>query len=307
MKTCPFFGKCGGCKYDFGSPDYKTNKLAELNDVTITGAPVWIAPGSRRRADFCFASGRFGFFESHSKDIVPITHCPNLIDDINAVLPDVAKLPWNGAGSVLITACDNGVDMCVTANVPFFIPEFRLAVEQLPLIRVTWNGHTVILRQVPIISFDKHVTEYPVGAFLQPSVQGADVLRKMVTDAASGARHTADLFCGFGNFTFALNATGFDIIGVGVKRDLFKNPLTLGMLQNYDCVVMDPPRAGAIAQCQILSRSNIGKVIYVSCNPKSWQRDATILMRGGYVLQTLVPVDQFAGSAHWELFSVFQK
>ena len=101
-----------------------------------------------------------------------------------------------------------------------------------------------------------------------------------------------------------MNADGFAIAGAGLRRDLFRNPLTVGMLNKYDCVVMDPPRAGAIAQCTELVKSSVGRVIYISCNPQTWARDAEILKQK-YRLVSLVPVDQFVGSAHWELFSVF--
>ena len=157
------------------------------------------------------------------------------------------------------------------------------------------------------MNFAGHTVEYPAGAFLQPSIPGADALRDLVTSRASGATRVADLFCGLGNFTFALNAQGYDVVGTGVTRDLFKNPLTVGMLNQYDCVVMDPPRAGAMAQCRELVRSNVPRVIYVSCNPQTFLRDMEILIRGGYKNTELIPVDQFAGSQHWELFGVFEK
>lgn len=51
MKQCPFFGICGGCKYDFSSPDYRANKLALVQDLPLTGDAVWIDTGTRRRAD----------------------------------------------------------------------------------------------------------------------------------------------------------------------------------------------------------------------------------------------------------------
>lgn len=305
--NCPFFGKCGGCKYDFASVEYKKQKLKELGNLPVTGDAVWVDAGVRRRADFAFAPGQFGFYARGSKNIIPVRSCPNLVGQINDILPIVADLPWCGAGSCLITACDNGVDIAITSNVSYFTTEFRDAVIKLPIIRVAWNGRVIKQTLVPVVNFSGHVVEYPVGAFLQPSIPGADVLRDLVVSRAGGARRIADLFCGLGNFTFVLSADGFDIVGTGMKRDLFKQPLTVGMLNNYDCVVMDPPRAGAMAQCCELVRSNVPRIIYVSCNPQTFMRDMEILIRGGYKNTELIPVDQFAGSQHWELFGVFEK
>lgn len=307
MEKCPFFGRCGGCKYDFAAPDYRENKLAALHGVKPTDAPFWTPVGERRRADFCFADGKFGFYQAHSKNIIPITHCPNLVPEINDILPHVATLPWNGAGACLITACDNGTDIAITANVPFFGTEFKNAAMKLPALRITWNEKIIKCTETPVINFAGTKCEYPTGGFLQPTRVSESALRDMVVAAAAGAHRVADLFCGLGNFTFALHADGFDIAGTGCNRDLFKKPLTPGMLNGYDCVVMDPPRAGAMEQCKQLVRSNVRRVIYVSCNPATFQRDAQILIVSGYCMRKLTPVDQFVGSAHWEILAVFEK
>jgi len=307
MKSCPFFGICGGCKYDFASGHYREQKLSELGDLPLTGEARWIAAGTRRRGDFCFAGNQFGLFESRSKNIVPVRSCPNMLPEINAILPRVADLPWGGAGSCMITVCENGIDIVINADVPYFTPEFKSAVENIGAIRVVWNDRVVCQTAKPIIKFGEVSVEYPANAFLQPGKVGENILRDMVVSAAGNSRRVADLFCGLGNFTFATHADGFDIVGTGDKRDLFKHPLTVGMLKQYDCVIMDPPRAGALAQCRELVKSDVPRVIYVSCNPQTFRRDMEILMRGGYKLAQLVPVDQFVGSAHWELLSVFER
>lgn len=307
MQTCPFFGRCGGCKYDFASADYRSHKSAELREIPATDDPIWIDAGTRRRGDFCFAAGQFGLFESHSKNIIPVRSCPNMVPEINDILPALAAMPWNGAGSALVTSCDNGIDVAITANVEYFTPEFKAAAEQLPAIRVSWNGRIIKQTAQPVIKFDDVSVDYPIGAFLQPGAAGEAALRHLVTDAARGATHVADLFCGLGNFTYATGADGFDIVGIGCRRDLFTHPLTVGMLQQYDRVIMDPPRAGAMAQCRELIKSDVRRIIYVSCNPTTFRRDMQILTRGGYKLTRLIPVDQFVGSAHWEIFAVFDK
>lgn len=307
MKQCPFFGKCGGCKYDFTAPDYCEQKSMKIKKLPITKSPIWAPCGIRRRADFGFADGKFGFFEASSKNIIQVQNCPNLVPEINDILPMISALPWCGAGSCLITACDNGIDIAVNANIPFFSTEFKTAAEKIPAIRITWNNKVIKQTDTPTITFANKTIEYPSGAFLQPTQYSENTIRDMVIHAADGAKHIADLFCGLGNFTFALNADGFDIVGTGTKRDLFQRPLSVRQLNQYDCVIMDPPRAGAIEQCRELAKSDVKRIIYISCNPSTFMRDAEILTRGGYKLTDLIPVDQFVGSTHWEIFSVFNR
>lgn len=308
-KKCPLFNLCGGCKHDFSAPTYRGEKLSELPNLDYTHDAIWGQPGKRRRADFAFTAGHFGFFKKQSKDIVDVTNCPNLMDEINMVLPKIAGLPWNVAGSVLITVCENGIDVVIDSVVPNFNAEFKAAVDKLPsqIIRFVWNDKILRKYADPQIKFNDKILDYPPRAFLQPTVDTEQILRDLVVKHVDNAQRVADLFCGLGNFTYSTGATGFDIFGNGVNRDLFKKPLTTKQLNNYDVVIMDPPRSGAMAQSKELAKSNVKKIIYVSCNPNTFVRDMYILTRGGYKIKNLVPVDQFVGSAHWEIFSAFEK
>ena len=309
IKKCPLFGICGGCQFDFMDEKYIDEKLKKLPKIDFTHDAILGKAGTRRRADFAFVDGHFGFFKAQSKDIVDIKDCPNLVPEINGILSDIAKLPWRGAGAVLITNCENGIDVGVTSDVPYFSADFRNAVEKLPsqIIRFTWNDTIVRKYFDPEIKFNDKIVKYPTNAFLQPTLETEQILRDLVVEHVGDAKRVADLFCGLGNFTFATNATGFDIVGNGIKRDLFKKPLTTANLNQYDVVIMDPPRAGAEKQSKELAKSNIKRIVYVSCNPTTFVRDKKILEAGGYKIKVSIPVDQFVGSAHWEIFSVFEK
>ena len=320
IKTCPLFSICGGCVYDFASPNYRAEKIKKLDGWNLSSEPFWTDAGQRRRADFCFSGGEFGFYQRRTKNIIRVDQCPNLLPEINAVLPKLAALPWVGTGSVLVTVCDNGIDLGVVSDVPYFTREFKESVEKLPLIRVTWNGNIVMQKTQPKISFAGHTVDYPPNAFLQPTAQSESVMREFVASHIDDGARVADLFCGLGNFTFATRATGqgrdgmvkantdgFDIVGTGVKRDLFKNPLPVKMLNTYDTIIMDPPRAGALAQTKLVAKSNVKKVIYVSCNPITLRRDAKILTNAGYKITDTAAFDQFVGTDHWELAVVFEK
>ena len=320
IKTCPLFSICGGCGYDFASPDYRAEKIKKIDGWKLSTEPFWTDAGQRRRADFCFSGCEFGFYQRGTKNIIHVDRCPNLLPEINAILPKLAALPWVGTGSALVTVCDNGIDLGVVSDVPYFTREFKESVEKLPLIRVTWNGNIVMQKTQPKISFAGHTVDYPPNAFLQPTVQSESAMREFVASHIDDGARAADLFCGLGNFTFVANADGqgrdgvskanidgFDVVGIGIKRDLFKNPLSVKMLNTYDVIIMDPPRAGALAQTKLIAESNVKKVIYVSCNPITLRRDAKILTNAGYKITASAAFDQFVGTDHWELAVVFEK
>jgi 23S rRNA (uracil1939-C5)-methyltransferase len=91
------------------------------------------------------------------------------------------------------------------------------------------------------------------------------------------------------------------------KRDLFKIPLTVLELNRFDAAVLDPPRAGAEAQVKLLAISKIPRIAYVSCDASSFARDAAILVKAGFRMGDVIPVDQFLYSDHIELVAGFSR
>ena len=65
--------------------------------------------------------------------------------------------------------------------------------------------------------------------------------------------------------------------------------------------------AGAAAQARMLARSQVKTVIAVSCNPATLARDARTLIDGGYILESVTPIDQFLYSPHIEAVAVFHR
>ncbi|MCQ2574635.1 MAG: hypothetical protein MJ156_00840, partial [Alphaproteobacteria bacterium] len=132
MSTCPFFNICGGCEFDFFSKDYFQKKESLLPKLDYTHDAIWGEKGQRRRAEFAFNESHFGFFKKHSKDIVDVVNCCNLLPEINEIVPKIAKLPWNGSGNVLITLCANGISVSVISILPVYSAQFKEAVKKLP-------------------------------------------------------------------------------------------------------------------------------------------------------------------------------
>ena len=151
-----------------------------------------------------------------------------------------------------------------------------------------------------------------------------------VTAHVADAAPVADLFCGIGTFSLrlarraAVTAVEGDpallealelavrqargLRGVTMlRRDLFTNPLAAAELNRFGGVVFDPPAAGAKAQAEAIARSQVARVVAVSCNPATLGRDARILVDGGYRLTRVLPVDQFLWSAEIEVVATFER
>ncbi len=78
--------------------------------------------------------------------------------------------------------------------------------------------------------------------------------------------------------------------------------------EKIDSIIFDPPRKG-IDELSLLKTSEAGikEIIYISCNPSTFARDAEILNKQGYTLEKVQPVDMFPGTSHTEVVGRFIK
>jgi len=163
-----------------------------------------------------------------------------------------------------------------------------------------------------------------------------DINRQMVAQAldllALEAGHrTLDLFCGLGNFTLPLARRCAQVSGVEVDEamlrrarvaalangienteyfsaDLFQpDPEADWMGQQYDRILLDPPRSGAQEIAQLIGRFKAERIVYVSCQPSSLVRDAAIICAQGYRMSKLGVMDMFPQTAHVEAMALFER
>lgn len=279
-----------------------------------------------------------GFMAPRSHDLVAIDQCPVTVPTLNgapAVAREIGKLLKASAKplSIQFTACENGLDVDIRGNGPVSDAQRQrliLLAESLDLPRIALHGDVLVERRAPYFRMGRASVIPPAGGFLQATAEGEETLSGHVRAFCGNAKRVADLFSGCGPIALRL-AESADVHAVeadkaslaalerasrtaqGLRRittearDLFRRPLLKPELEQFDAVVMDPPRAGAEAQARQLASANVARVISVSCDPGTFARDAEILTAGGYALEKVIPVDQFKHSAHVETVALFTK
>ena len=76
----------------------------------------------------------------------------------------------------------------------------------------------------------------------------------------------------------------------------------------YDLVLLDPPRAGAVAIMERMAQWAPNRVVYISCHPGSLARDAGILAETkGFQLVGAGVMDMFPHTTHVESVAVFER
>lgn len=278
-----------------------------------------------------------GFAGRRSHTIVPIERCPVLAKPLARVFEigrRVAEIlaPKEKPLDLHFTATEGGLDLDVRGSGPLNAKMIsalaRIAAEE-KLARLTRHGEVVAQLAEPVLRIGTARVLLPAGSFLQATAAGEAALAEAVQEAVGSAKNIADLFSGVGTFALRLAGKAKVFAADGDKnaiaallraaktpglkpveaivRDLFRRPLVDAELKKFDAIVLDPPRQGAEAQARELARSKVPLVVYVSCGPATFARDAKILCTAGYRITRVTPVDQFRYSAHVELVGVFAR
>ena len=141
----------------------------------------------------------------------------------------------------------------------------------------------------------------------------------------------ADWFCGLGNFTLPIAKSGAEVQAVeGVAQMVQRakeNALAQGITNidylhldlsdekqvyealaaGFDKVLIDPSREGALTVCHALAKAKPNTIVYVSCNPSTFSRDARVLLEQGYKMKKAGVIEMFPYTQHMEMMALFTR
>jgi 23S rRNA (uracil1939-C5)-methyltransferase len=313
----------------------------EADKVPVRSYPTQ----SRRRAAFAAIKRgggvELGFREERSHEIAGIEECPILLPAISNALPALRAalaeaMPAATEAVVHVQAAANGLDCVIEAPIRFEASRARSLqrLSGLGFIRVHWNSELVLMAAAPFVRCGDATVALPANGFMQ-AVEACEAdMARFVCDVLGerrpGGLPVCDLFAGFGALSFPTArhflVTAFEsnqgaiealakaakqtpgIKAVAAKRrDLYRNPLGPLELNSFSGALLNPPRAGAEAQCRQLARSKLQNAVMLSCNPVSFARDAAILFQSGFELRRIAAFDQFRFSPHVEIAAFFQR
>lgn len=287
---------------------------------------------------------RFGFSGQGSHQIIDLRQCPVLEPQLFALIEPLRALfaqmlPTRATGGADLTLVDQGVDVLLTGVKGDTLADAERLLDfagrhGLARLMLADEEEGVITLWEPdpaTIRLGDLAVAFPPHAFLQATKDGEAALLAEVRHNLGDAMMVADLFAGLGTFALsvandvpgrkvyaaeaarnlvlALQGAGNRLPGrvFPEHRDLFRRPLTAKEAARFDAIILDPPRAGARDQVAQLAGASVPLIIYVSCNPASFARDAAALVAGGYEIERVKPVGQFRWSTHVELVATFRR
>jgi 23S rRNA (uracil1939-C5)-methyltransferase len=287
-----------------------------------------------------------GLHRARGSDIVDLTECAvlhpvlfALIAQLRAVLSGLAAM--RREASVAVNLLDSGADLLLRTDGALTTPDRSKLTDfarALDLPRISWAStgdapEAVCVLRPPVTRLSGVTITPPPGAFLQATREGEAAIVAAVLDGLPEKRtaraKALELFAGCGTISFALAErmrvqaiegdaalvtafhNGINQSGLMGKvevrqRDLTRQPLQANEFSGAAVVVLNPPHAGAAAQMPLIAQAKVPTVIYVSCDPVSLGRDASVLRGAGYRLEKVTPIDQFLWSARLEAVAVFR-
>ncbi len=174
-------------------------------------------------------------------------------------------------------------------------------------------------------------TEVLYQLAIDGALAGSKLAGSESTDAAQTSNlRVLDAYCGAGTIGLCLahaaEAQGVNLLLTGVdqvenniqmaRRNARNNKLQAEFIcddatrymqalakdgQNFDVIILDPPRAGSTptflkATAQLAQK----KIVYVSCNVVTQARDLKVLLDSGFTIERVTPVDMFPHTKHVE-------
>jgi tRNA/tmRNA/rRNA uracil-C5-methylase (TrmA/RlmC/RlmD family) len=340
---CPYAGpgRCGGC--DFQHVDLAAQRRLKADRVReqlqrVAGIDREVdvehvrggrdGLGWRTRVRMAVdESGRLGFRRHRSHELEIVGHCPIACPEV--MKTGTFEADWSGADELeVIVAPDSGeslVSVDTSRKTPPELPRIaaRIVVNGRPQQRSS-AVHTTVAG-VPFRVSD--------GVFWQVHVGAAETLAGAVQSVLGAERgdKVVDLYAGAGLFSvLAADQVGTRGAVLAVERDrracadaerngegrpqlrVKRASVTPGLIERGigkpDLVVLDPAREGAGKSVMAAldgHRSTLRRIVYVSCDPSSFSRDARVLFDAGWTLTALRAFDIFPMTEHVELVAAF--
>lgn len=292
----------------------------------------------RNRVSLSLTSdGQLGFWSPLEERVIPIREChimrselQSLYQDLDLDLPGLRRLTLR-VGAVPDGEPDSAGDLLVVFEIDDVEPpelKADFAVSAAILLPTGESASLIGDRFLVEMCAGREWRVSP-GSFFQVNPGAAEYLPRLVGELAAltGTESVLELYSGVGLLTGRLSAGADRVVGIEASPDAVADAavnledtenveLYQGAVEEvlpaltdraFQVVVLDPPRSGVEpAVIDALLEIGAGRIVYVSCDPATFARDARRLARGGYRLQTVRPVDMFPQTFHIETVSLLQ-
>jgi len=252
----------------------------------------------RLRASFHVFNGRLGFVHG------PIRECASLVPELNHFIPTV-----DASGAREVQAL----------SAPEVVASFRMLDGSIQR-----SGRATLYVDGSLRYGVTADTFFQANRFLLRQFIG-----EVIEQAGPAPRRVLELYSGAGFFSIPLARVAKEVIAIESSRTAVRQArenataneagsvrFVEGEVDSIlkqselepDLVVLDPPRAGCGPKtAEQIANLRPERIIYISCNPTTFAREAAVFSARGYQLTRLTLIDQFPNTYHIETIASFDR
>lgn len=323
---CKSFNECGGCSFlhlsFFEEKKKKINFINKLFNTNIKEILTNNEYNYRNKATFHVKDGKVGYYSESTNDLVEFDNCLLLDDRINEVYSILKNINLSGISEVVVRTSKNSVMVIFKGEKEDFNYDElinNIKIDSIYLNNKLLYGSAYIIEELDNIKY----SIYP-NAFFQVNTENMKIMYDKVKEYAGRGDKLLDLYCGTGTIGIYLKDNFREVTGIEVNKEAILNAninrglnnltginficgdASIAKNNNYDVIVVDPPRSGLSKKViDFLNKSNAKTIVYVSCNPKTLKRDLDLLDK--YNMTKLECINMFNKTKHCEVISALER
>ena len=323
---CKSFNECGGCSFlHLSFNEEKKKKIDFINKLFNTNVKEILTNNEynyRNKATFHVKNGMIGYYSENTNDIVEFDNCLLLDERINEVYNTLKNIDLSNIFEVIVRTSKSSVMVIFRGDKKDFDYDGfvnKVKIDSLYLNDKLLYGNTYIIEELGNIKY----SIYP-NAFFQVNTDNMKIMYDKVKEYAGSGNKLLDLYCGTGTIGIYLKENFKEVTGIEVNKEAILNAninkslnnlsninficgdACIAKNNNYDVIVVDPPRSGLSNKViNFLNKSDVKTIVYVSCNPKTLKRDLDLLDK--YNVLKLECINMFNKTKHVECICKLEK
>lgn len=322
---CNSFNECGGCSFlHLSFNEEKNKKIDFINKLFNFNIKEIISNNEynyRNKATFHVNCGKIGYYSENTNDLVEFDNCILLDERINEVYNILKHMNLSGISKVIVRTTKYSIMIIFNGEKDFI--NYKELINKIKIDSLYLNdklvyGNAYIIEELGNIKY----SIYP-NAFFQVNTDNMKIMYDKVKEYAGKGNKLLDLYCGTGTIGIYLKENFKEITGIEENKEAILNAninknlnnlsdinficgdASIAKNNNYDVIVVDPPRSGLSNKViNFLNKSNAKTIVYVSCNPKTLKRDLNLLDK--YNMVKMECINMFNKTKHIECVCKFE-
>ena len=328
-QKCPYYGVCGGCQLRdlsyLKQLEYKKDKVKNVFkkygnidvDVDIIGCEK--RDGYRNKITLQVKDGKLGLYKNNSNDLICVDSCMLVSDKVNEIIKLIKdNLDLIDLRNIMIREYNGRLMIQFIGN----IDKDSVINCLSSFVDIIYINELLVYGKNSLdVMLDKYKYKVSPYSFFQVNYEQATKLYDKVKEYLGNDNNSVlDLYCGTGSIGIYVSSCCKRILGIEINESSVRDAnvnIGLNDLDNvsvikgsvgkvlksgeeYDAIIVDPPRSGLDKNTRnTLLEIGSKRIIYVSCDPITLARDLKELSVI-YDIKDMVLVDMFPNTYHVE-------